>query len=183
MQRYIALLRGINVGGHRVKMSDLRQHFTEFGLANVATFIASGNVIFDSAERDAAQLEVAIAQHLKERLGYAVPTFLRTPPQLAAIAAYAPFSDPGLDAGTATLSIMVLAEVPPAALHDQLQAYATPMDALHVYGREIYWLCRGKTTESLIDWSRVGKPLALPPLTVRNATTIRKLAAKYGPAP
>jgi uncharacterized protein (DUF1697 family) len=183
MQRYLALLRGINVGGHRVSMTDLRQHFAELGFANVATFIASGNVIFDSAEGDAEQLEATIAGHLQARLGYAVATFLRTPQDLAAIAAYAPFSDPGLDAGTATLSIMFLATIPPAALHDQLQAYETPMDALHVYGREIYWLCRGKTTESLIDWPRLGKAITLPPLTVRNATTVRKLAAKYAPAP
>lgn len=183
MQRYIALLRGINVGGHRVSMTDLRQHFAELGFANVTTFIASGNVIFDSAEGDVGQLEATIAGHLKERLGYEVATFLRTPQELAAIAAYAPFTDPGLDAGTATLSIMFLAAAPPAALHDQLRAYETPMDVLHVHGREIYWLCRGKTMESLIDWPRVGKALALPPLTVRNVTTVRKLAAKYAPAP
>ncbi|NTU80390.1 MAG: DUF1697 domain-containing protein [Chloroflexales bacterium] len=183
MQQYIALLRGINVGGHRVSMTDLRQHFAELGFANVTTFIASGNVIFDSAERDAGQLEATIAGHLQARLGYEVATFLRTPQELAAIAACAPFSDPGLDAGTATLSIMFLPAVPPAALHDQLQACETPMDALHVHGREIYWLCRGKTMESLIDWPRVGKAITMPPLTVRNATTVRKLATKYGTAP
>ncbi|NTU81343.1 MAG: DUF1697 domain-containing protein [Chloroflexales bacterium] len=136
-----------------------------------------------SAERDAAQLEATLAGHLQARLGYAVATFLRTPPELAAIAAYVPFTDPGLDAGTATLPIIFLAKVPPVALHDQLRACETPMDALHVHGREIYWLWQGKTMESLIDWPRVGKALALPPLTVRNATTIRKLAAKYAAAP
>lgn len=145
--------------------------------------LASGNVIFDTTERDAGQLEATIAAHLQERLGYELATILRTPQELTAIAAYAPFTDLGLDTGTATLSIMFLAAAPPAALHDQLRACETPMDALHIHGHEICWLCRGKTTQSLIDWPRVGKTLALPPLTVRNATTVRKLATKYAAVP
>ncbi len=61
-----------------------------------------------------------------------------------------------------------------------LLAYETPADALHAHGREIYWLAAGRTTDSLIDWTKLGKAIALPPVTVRNITTVRKLAAKYG---
>jgi hypothetical protein len=53
------------------------------------------------------------------------------------------------------------------------------MDDYQVHCREIYWLCRGKTTDSLVDWSLVGKEIVMPLVTVRDATTIRKLAAKY----
>jgi uncharacterized protein (DUF1697 family) len=183
MRRYIALLRGINVGGHRVSMTDLRRHFEALGFANVATFIASGNVIFEADTDDLGWLRARIEEQLRSALGYEVATFLRTPHELAAIALSTPFCDPALDAGTATLSIMFLAEPAPPALHDQLRAFETPMDAFHVDGREIYWLCRGKTTESLADWPRMGKTLQLPQLTVRNVTTVRKLAAKYPPAP
>jgi len=49
MPRYVALLRGINLGGHTVKMDRLKKLFEELGLKNVETFIASGNVIFESA--------------------------------------------------------------------------------------------------------------------------------------
>lgn len=181
MQHYIAFLRGINVGGHRVKMTELRALFEALHFTNVATFIASGNVIFESAILDTVQLQTQIERQLKDALGYEVATFLRSTAELAAIAAYEPFPDAEFNADAHTLSIMLMAELPPADLHQRLVAFETPLDALHVHGREIYWLCRAKTTESLVDWSLVGKTIQFPPVTVRNATTIRKLAAKYPP--
>ena len=83
--RYIAFLRGINLGGHNVKMDRLRVLFEELGLGDVTTFIASGNVIFDSDERDADTLADRIEAHLAQALGYDVPTFLRTDVELARV--------------------------------------------------------------------------------------------------
>ncbi len=83
--RYIAFLRAINVGGRVVKMDQLKRLFEELPLSDVETYIASGNVIFTSAARTAAPLEAKIEAHLERRLGYAVPTFLRTPAELAAV--------------------------------------------------------------------------------------------------
>jgi uncharacterized protein (DUF1697 family) len=180
-QHYIALLRGINVGGHRVQMADLRARFSELGFTNVETFIASGNVIFETAVSDPAELQAQIERHLHQSLGYAVPTFLRSPRELATVAAARPFADSLLDTGAATLSIMFTDVVLAPDLHDQLRPFETAKDAFHVAGREIFWLCRGKTTESLVDWSGLGNVVPLPPMTVRNATTVRKLAAKYPP--
>jgi uncharacterized protein (DUF1697 family) len=181
MQRYIAFLRGINVGGHRVKMTELRALFEALGFANVETFIASGNLIFESSITDTLQLQTLIEHHLKHALGYDVATFIRSLEELATIAAYEPFPAAALNAATYTLSIMFLAELPPDDLHDKLRAFRTPLDDFHVHGREIYWLCLAKTTESLVDWSLVGKTITIPLVTVRNATTVRKLAAKYAP--
>lgn len=180
MQQYIALLRGINVGGHRVKMTDLRALFETLGFANVETFIASGNVIFDAADGDEADLKARIEQQLRQVLGYQVATFLRTPRELAAVAGHAPFSADQIGPEFHTLSIMFLADPAPAGLHEQLRSFSTALDDFCVHGREIYWLCRAKTSDSLVDWALVGKTVALPPMTVRNATTVRKLAAKYG---
>ena len=179
MYRYIALLGGINVGGHRVKMDTLRELFETVGFSNVATFIASGNVIFETAADDTPALETQIEQHLKQALGYRVPTFIRSSRELAAIARYQPFATSEADASFHTLSIMFTTHPLPDDLGDKLGAFATPMDQFHVHKREIYWLCRGKTTESLVDWPRVGKALTFPPVTVRNATTIRKMSAKH----
>ncbi len=61
MQRYIALLGGINVGGHRVKMAHLRALFEALGFEHVETLIASGNVIFETARTDVSALETQIA--------------------------------------------------------------------------------------------------------------------------
>ena len=182
MQQYIAFLRGINVGGHRVKMTDLRAQFEALGFTDVATFIASGNVIFESTDDDRARLQAQIEQQLLQALGYDVATFLRSRAEVAAIAGYEPFAPATIDADTYTLSIMLMAQPPADDLHHQLAAFETALDAFHVHDREIFWLCRAKTTESLVDWALVGKTVSLPPVTVRNATTIRKLAAKYPPS-
>lgn len=91
--RYIALLRGINIGGHQVKMERLRELFAETGVSNVRSYIQSGNVFFDSPEEDRSALTVAIEEHLLQALGYAVPTCLRTVPELERTLALSPFTD------------------------------------------------------------------------------------------
>jgi uncharacterized protein (DUF1697 family) len=79
---YIALLRGINIGGHRVKMERLRELFAELGLHNVRSYIQTGNIFFDTGENDRKVLCVRIEEHLHKALGYAVPVLLRTVPEL-----------------------------------------------------------------------------------------------------
>jgi uncharacterized protein (DUF1697 family) len=76
--KYIALLRGINIGGHRVKMEQLRELFRELGFGCVRSYIQTGNVFFETTESDRAALTRKIEQHLYNALGYEVPTFLRT---------------------------------------------------------------------------------------------------------
>lgn len=90
--RYIALLRGINVGGHQVTMDVLRRHIADLGLANVGSYIQSGNIFFDSDEVDRAALRARIEGRLREALGYAVPTCLRTTEEFAAVLARDPFA-------------------------------------------------------------------------------------------
>ena len=91
MPRYIAFLRAINVGGHTVKMDVLRQHFEALGFSQVETFIASGNVVFETTAKNTRTLEKKIEQQLRAALGYEVATFIRTTAELAAIAQYQPF--------------------------------------------------------------------------------------------
>lgn len=88
---YIALLRGINVGGHTVKMDHLRTLFAQLGFARVRTYIQSGNVFFETEETDRQALTQTIERHLREALGFDVPVFLRTDAELAHIVASDPF--------------------------------------------------------------------------------------------
>src|SRR5690348_9347846 len=88
---YIALLRGINVGGHTVKMERLRELFTEVGFTHVRTYIQSGNVFFETAQTDRKILTQTIELHLRQSLGYEVPVFLRTIPELEQIVELNPF--------------------------------------------------------------------------------------------
>jgi uncharacterized protein (DUF1697 family) len=78
MPKFVAFLRAINVGGHLVKMDELRGLFEALGFTNVETFIASGNVIFDSKATNVKSLERKIEKHLEASLGYAVTTFIRS---------------------------------------------------------------------------------------------------------
>ena len=91
--RYIAFLRGINVGGRVVKMERLRQLFAELGFANVRSYINSGNIFFDTSEKDRQLLTGMIEPHLYSALGYEVPVFLRTVDEVQAILAQNPFKD------------------------------------------------------------------------------------------
>lgn len=181
MPRYIALLRAINVGGHTVKMDRLRALFGEMGFGDVETFIASGNVIFTTEETDARALEARIASHLQKALGYAVGTFLRTPEEMAAAAAFRPFGSEQ-DAEGASLYVGFLAEAPGKDAVARAAALGTEVDAVRVHGRELYWLCRVRSSDSKLTGPMFEKALGGMQSTLRNVTTVRKLAAKYPPA-
>src|SRR5215831_8752107 len=86
MPKYVAFLRAINVGGRTVKMEELRRIFDAIGFSNVETFIASGNVIFDSKSKATRAIEQKIETALLKSLGYAVDTFVRAIPELTRIA-------------------------------------------------------------------------------------------------
>ena len=156
-------------------MDRLRDCFVGVGLTKVETFIASGNVIFECAARPARPLERKIEKHLHATLGYDVATFLRTPADVAAVAAYAAFPP---ESGQCTLSIGFIADEPAADARRALAALRTDMDEFTVVGREFYWLCRTRTSDSTITGKKLERALGLP-FTVRNATTVRRLAAKY----
>lgn len=175
-RRYVAFLRGINVGGHRVKMDHLRGLFETLGFHDVSTFIASGNVSFETELPDPRAVETRIEAHLKTSLGYDVATFLRTPAELTAIASSRPFS--GDEAGH-TLHVGFIHEAPGEALGDTLRVLRTERDDFAVFGRELYWRCLGKTTDSLVSWPLVAKTIRVPS-TMRNITTVRSLAARHG---
>jgi len=87
MIRFVAFLRGINVGGHIAKKETLQQAFTELGFSNVSTYKQSGNVVFDSQDADELVLAAKIEDKLKTTLGFDAPVFLRTIPELNAIVA------------------------------------------------------------------------------------------------
>jgi uncharacterized protein (DUF1697 family) len=176
ISRFIALLGGINVGGHRVAMPTLRTHFEALGFTGVRTIIASGNVLFDTPRRGAGALEEEIEQQLLASLGFAVPTFIRTVTVLEEVAACEPFPDFDPTAGH-TVSVIFLKRALSVDTQRALVALRTPVDELQVRGREVYWLSRGRTSDSQIDWRRTARSLQLPPMTVRNMKTVRRLLA------
>ena len=174
--RYVAFLRAINVGGHNVKMGRLREVFESLGLGNVETFIARGNVIFEPPHRDSGSLEREIERALRETLGYEVATFVRTIPEVAGISTYQPFAPLELEGNS--LYIAFLSTRLDEDLPRELVEFRDEINDFHAHGREVYWLCRGKISESGFSGALLEKALGMP-TTVRNANTIRRLAAKY----
>lgn len=176
MPKLIAFLRAINVGGHTVKMGELRRIFESLGFSAVETFIASGNVIFETALEPGRALEQRIEDGLKEALGYSVSTFIRTPAELAEIVQFQPFPQPVMDEAAALNVAFLSANPTPEAIH-KLMALCTEIDDFKVQGREFYWLCRVKQSESTLSGAMFEKAIGAP-VTMRGINTLRRLAAK-----
>lgn len=169
MRRYVAFLRAINVGTHQVKMDELRRYFEPLGFDNVSTFIASGNVIFESDEC-ADQLERRVEQHLEACLGYEVGTFVRSEEEIKAIAEHDPFDEAGTD------YVVLLRQQPDQQTRQRLEQLTTEEDMVNVHGREVYWKPR------MFHFSSVGgelQKILRKEHTIRNANTLRRLAAKF----
>ena len=173
MPRYVAFLRAINVGGHTVKMGRLRALLEGAGLADVSTFIASGNVLFDSRKQP-EQLEALIEATLQGALGYEVLTMVRSAADVAAILERA--DRLALEPGD-RLYIGLLKTAPGAPAARRVAALSNGVDTLAVQGRELYWQCRTSFSESTVPAPVLGRAVGVP-LTTRNITTVRKLAAK-----
>jgi uncharacterized protein (DUF1697 family) len=178
MPKYVAFLRAINVGGHTVKMDYLRSLFESLGFSNVETFIASGNVIFDSTSKSTKALEKKIESCLLKALGYEVVTFVRSTSELAAIAEHKPFDDSKVSGPIHSIYIGFMAAEPGEAAKVKLSSLATKTNDFHLNGRELYWLCRSRFSDSEISGAMLAKALGVP-ATLRNSTTVKKLAAKY----
>jgi len=177
MTRYIAFLRGINLGKRRLPMSRLRGLFEELGFGDVETFIASGNVLFSTKSPHTCLIESRIARHLENALGYSVDTFVRTMKEVAAIARAKFFSEDGNE--EYRIHVGFLHRRLPRKVARTLEAVHTDKDEFRVVGREYYWLCRGLSSESKVWTLSEIKALKLPTSTMRNMTSIRKLVARH----
>jgi uncharacterized protein (DUF1697 family) len=175
--KLVAFLRAINVGGHTVSMDVLRKEFAALGLKDVDTFIASGNVIFTAPRAKLPPLERRIEARLRGALGYEVRTFLGTEAEVAAVAGYKPFADAQMRSAYAVnVAFMAGPLLPPAV--KRIMAMRKPVDDFHVNGRELYWLCRTRQSESRFTNTRFEKTTATA-ATFRGLPTIVKLATKY----
>lgn len=177
LPRYIAFLRGINLGKRRLPMSRLKALFDELRFDDVETFIASGNILFTSPPTEVARLESRISRHLETSLGYVVDTFVRTAKEVSAIGSAKIFPEDG-QAGI-TIHVGFLHERLAPEVARKFGAVRTAADEFRVRGREFYWLCRVRTPESKVWRLPETKALRLPTSSMRNLTSIRKLVAKH----
>ena len=176
MPHYVALLRGINLGKRRIKMPALVQLFEEQGFSDVSTILASGNVVFSSTARSGAKLAAAISSHLAAGLGYEVPTRIRSASELRAAIAAAPCEELFSNQPDASTQVTFFDQPLAAELATDLEGRSTKTDRLSVVGRELYWRCATKLSESPLWKNSRLNPHNLPKGTTRNLQTLAKIA-------
>ena len=171
MAAYVAMLRGINVGGkNRIKMADLRALFVGLGHADVITYIQSGNVVFKSPTKSASVLASAIEKRIAREFGIDVAIVLRTKAELGKVIAVNPFANLDL----ARVHVTFVADKPDAALVRALDEHTSPPDEFRIVGREVYVYCPSGYGNSKLNnafWERRLKTSA----TARNWNTLTKL--------
>ena len=169
---YIALLRGINVGGHRpLKMDDLRRLFRNQNFEQVETYIQSGNVVFEGPEIGPDDIAQQIAGNIEEQFGYDVPVLVITTAEMNNAYAGCPFNEEGSWKGY----ISFLPEDPPKLLKQELEAKSNEINRYRCGEKCIYSLV-DKTAKKKSDFSNgfIEKHFNMP-ATTRNLRTVRKL--------
>jgi uncharacterized protein (DUF1697 family) len=178
VERYVAFLRGINLGKRRVKSPELVGYFEAIGFEDVATFRASGNVVFvDPAGDSEAKVQERVEAGLEEALGYDVATFLRSAKEVAAIAARDPFDAEAIAASEGKPQVVLLGRKPSAKAKEAAIALAPEGDLMAIEGRELHWLPSVGLSETELDTKALDA--ALGKGTTRTAGTIEAIAAKY----
>jgi uncharacterized protein (DUF1697 family) len=114
MPVFVSLLRGVNVGGHHeIKMSALQDLYGSIGLRHVTTFIRSGNIIFQTPERDPSSLEILLEKSIEEKFGIGIAVIIRSPARLARIVRQCPYARrKGIDINRLAVSFLKSRPVP-----------------------------------------------------------------------
>lgn len=178
MPKHIAFLKAINVGGHTIKMSDLKILFEKMGFVDVETFIASGNVVFESKIKNVDSIKKKIENDLEKSLGYKVATFIRSTKELKEISEHKPFKESDLANKQKYLYIGFLEEQPDKESLKKVLVLSDEANEFHFNNKELYWLCRKNFSDSGISGKTLEKALGME-TTIRNSTTIRKMVLKF----
>jgi uncharacterized protein (DUF1697 family) len=177
--KYIALLRGINVGGNNIiKMADLKTAFENKGFQNVATYINSGNVLFDS-ESDESAVKTACENLIADNFGLDIPVCIISAGELLDALAHAPDwwnSDPESKHN----AIFVIPPMTPEAVCAQVGEIKPEYEKLAEHGKVLFWSAPMATFSRTRLTKIVQSKAAYNAITIRNANTALKLAALAG---
>lgn len=172
--KYIALLRGINVSGQKIiKMAELRVHLSELGFQNVATYIQSGNVLFDSDEIDNSKLEAAIQSKISEKYGFEVPIIVIDRKYLAKAESENPYPEQTKEAANLAF-ITFLKEEPKEENIKVFKELDYSPDLMDLKGKILYFYCPNGAGRSKISNNLFEKKLKVS-ATGRNFKTVWKL--------
>jgi uncharacterized protein (DUF1697 family) len=176
MGKYVAFLRGMNLGGRRITNDELRAHFEAMGFTGVTPFLASGNIVFNSPRNDPRKLSMQIEKGLGDTLNYRVPTFLRSGEEVRSIVARRVFTEEQVKAG-GKVQVALFHHQPDEAARAKILSLSSAEDRLAIRGRELYWLPSGNLLDSELDLASIGKTTG--PMTIRTLRTLARITAKY----
>ncbi len=173
--RYVAFLRGMNLGNRRIRNDELCAFFADMGFDDPAAFLASGNVVFDSPGNapDAAK----IGAELERQLEYPVDTFIRSAADARGIASHQPFSASQTEGFAGKCQVAMLTKAPENEVIEAVLELQTADDLLAVHGSELYWLPRGGVSESELDFKAIERLLGT--MTVRTQRTLERVVARF----
>lgn len=174
MDIYIALLRGINVGGkNKIKMAELKLSFEDLGYQNVRTYINSGNVLFKSDCYDAIEIQKSIEKMILDSFNLMIPVCVITHAQLVNIIKHSP---DWWDKGENTLDYAIFV-LQPFQTTDVLMGVGEPIhiyEEISHYDRVIYWTA-SLDTYTKSRWYKIASSSVNDAVTIRNSNTVNKL--------
>ena len=169
---WLALFRGINVGGKNIlPMKALAEIFVSAGAENVSTFIQSGNVLFSAQESSVSEIEDRVAAEVRAVFGIDSPIVFRHAAQMLAVSRSNPFEDAEKDA----LFVMFLSGVPSKAAVASLDPNRSPGDEFRVVGAEIFLNLRTGAAKTKLTNAYFDSKLRVVS-TARNWRTVNRLS-------
>ncbi|MDO8538098.1 MAG: DUF1697 domain-containing protein [archaeon] len=175
--KYAAFLRGINVGGNKIiKMKELKKIFNSMKLKDIETILQSGNVLFESTEKEELLCK-KIETQLQKSLGFEVKIFLRTIPEIEKILKQNPFKQKKLETNE-YIYITFLSGVPEKKLKDSLIASGNELDIFQIIGREVFaFNLKDEKKKNVFSNNFVEKILKVS-ATTRNIQTLNRIVEK-----
>ncbi|MGB7600261.1 MAG: DUF1697 domain-containing protein [Candidatus Sulfotelmatobacter sp.] len=174
MPVYVALLRGINLGGHKkIKMEELRASLAAMGFDDVKTYIQSGNVVFKTAKISDKALSRKIEATILSKFGHSVSVIIRTADEIKQVIANNPFLKQA-DIDQTKLHVMFLTEPPAQSALKQLETLVLKPDQFRSLGKELYFYLPNGVAESAVMKKPIDRGLAIP-TTMRNWRTVNTI--------
>jgi uncharacterized protein (DUF1697 family) len=175
MATHVAFLRAINLGkNRRVPMARLQECLTGAGFDDVQTYLATGNVRLSTASRSRSAVERRVEELLGEEFGFAVPTVVVSPKELARLHADAV----ALDVGAQRRYVTFLKTAPPADVAREIDGWEAPGEGARVLGRAVYWWIDHPNAAARMSNARVEKQLGTA--TTRDLKVVTTLVERWG---
>lgn len=170
--KYVAFLRGINVGGHnKIKMETLREVFAALGYKSVKTYINSGNVVFETEKVDDLELAAKIEKAIEAEFSHKIKVMVRTLDEIKDIIKNNPFAG---QFENKDLHILFLDEELSKEKRELLLEHNNENEMFAVRNREIFCLLCAGFSDSLLGKDYIGKKFKTPS-TARNWRTVNKI--------